>query len=258
MWESLTQSVLRLGLRKLPIDIEMQLQSILESRQLSAETMILGYINGFFPMGNESGGLGWRCPPQRGIIPIDEYRIPRNVKRLMRQQRFEIRVNTAFEATLKECQSREESWISPELADIYAELNHRGLITTVEAWQDDQLVASIFGTTIGSYYSGESQFSKVADAGKVAMVHLMKGLRCGGFLLHDAQYVTDYLKRYGAFDIPRDEYRQQLLNAIASPAQFELPSEEINNPDESTRTKSESPAKPAPRKKVIEGAAVLS
>ena len=92
----------------------------------------------------------------------------------MRQRRFEIRVNTAFNATLKECQSREESWISPESADVYVQLNRRNLITTVEAWQDDQLVASIFGTTFGGYYSGESQFSKVADAGKVAMVHLMK------------------------------------------------------------------------------------
>ena len=97
----------------------MLLQSVLESKQLSGESMIQDYINGFFAMGNESGGLEWRCPPQRGIIPIDEYRIPRNVKRLMRQRRFEIRVNTAFNATLKECQSREESWISPESADVY-------------------------------------------------------------------------------------------------------------------------------------------
>lgn len=246
MLKLLTRRALSLGLRTLPIDFELRMRTGLESMPLSADSMIQGYLNGFFPMGDESGKLEWRCPPQRGLISIHDYRIPKNVKRLMRQKRFEIRANSAFEETLTECASREESWITSELADVYRELNHRGLITTVETWRDSELVSAIFGITIGSFYSGESEFHKVPDAAKVAMVHLMKGLRCSGFQVHDAQYVSDYLKRYGAVEIPREEYRLQLLRAVTTPAQFRIPVEEINNPEEPTRVAQAEPPSSQP------------
>lgn len=260
MLKSLTRRALSLGLRTLPVDFELRMRTGLESMPLSADSMIQGYLNGLFPMGDESGKLEWRCPPQRGLIPINDYRIPKNVKRLMRQKRFEIRVNSAFEETLTECASREQSWITTELADVFGELNNRGLITTVETWQDSKLVSAIFGITIGSFYSGESEFHKVPDAAKVAMVHLMKGLRCGGFQVHDAQYVSEYLKRYGAFEISREDYRMQLLRAVTTPAQFRIPDEEINNPDEPTRETKPEPSlsQPARSESSVSGPAAAA
>lgn len=115
---------------------------------------------------------------------------------------------------------RPSTWINERILDLYCELYERGHAHSVECWQDDQLVGGLYGVSIGAAYFGESMFSRVTDASKVALVHLVARLRRGGFQLLDTQFVTDHLAQFGAIEIPRDEYRARLAEAISVQADF--------------------------------------
>ena len=204
---------LRTVLPKAPIIAEVGQQLVLESMDFTPQTVIKGYMNGHFPtpVGN---AIRWEAPAQRAQIPIQNFHIPKNIKRLVRQQKFEIRFDTSFEEVINACADRKDSWISNQIIDVYIQLNEMRVASSVEAWLDGELVGGLYGIRIGGYFATESQFHRVRDAGKVAFVTLFETLKSNGFLLHDVQNITPYLKQFGAIEMTNSAFRETVANAM--------------------------------------------
>ena len=196
-----------------PIVAELGQQLVLESLDFTPQTVIKGYMNGFFPTpaGNR---IHWEAPAQRALIPIDDFHVPKNIKRLMRQGKFEVRFDTCFEQVMRACADRDDSWINEQIIDIYVQLNKLGVASSVEAWLDGELAGGLYGMRIGGYFATESQFHRVRDAGKIAFVTLFEVLKSNGYLLHDVQNMTPYLEQFGAIEVSNIEFRKNITNAV--------------------------------------------
>ena len=192
---------------------------------IDSSVLIAAYAQGIFPMslGEETGGeIGWFSPDPRGIIPIDSLTVSRRLARVIRQKRFEVRFDTAFEAVMRACASdREEgTWISEEIIESYVALHKRGLAHSVECWREGRLVGGLYGVHLGSAFFGESMFHTETDASKVALVALVERLGANGFTLLDTQWITPHLEQVGAIEIPKAEYLERLAQAIGKRASF--------------------------------------
>ena len=109
--------------------------------------------------------------------------------------------------------------MTPQIVDLYSELHQRGFAHSFEVWQEgDDLVGGYFGLAIGGYFVGISQFNEVRDAGKIAFLHCLHTLRDHSFAMHDVQAFTSHLEQFGCFQLERDDFQQQMLKAVASPA----------------------------------------
>lgn len=186
--------------------------------------LLRAYRDGIFPMALDDGDIGWFSPDPRGIIPIDALHVPSRLARVVRAGRFDIRVDTAFGAVLRACAARpdgEGTWISTEILDSYEALFRIGRAHSVEAWRDGRLVGGLYGVHVGGAFFGESMFHRETDASKVALVALVARLRERGFSLLDTQWVTPHLARFGAVEIPRDEYLRRLSSALRQACTFE-------------------------------------
>lgn len=182
--------------------------------------LIRAYRAGIFPMALEDGEIGWFSPDPRGVIPLDGFRVPHGLRRLMRRDPFEIRFDTAFREVVEGCADRESTWIDEAVKEAYSRLFQLGFGHSVEAWQDGCLVGGLYGVAIGSAFFGESMFSRVSGASQVALVALVERLRQRGFLLLDTQWTTPHLERFGAVEIGRSEYLARLSRAVAVPNRF--------------------------------------
>lgn len=177
------------------------------------------YATGVFPMGEarDDPRIFLVEPEQRGVIPLDRFHIPTRLKRTVRADPFEVRVDTAFDAVLDACAAsgpgREDSWINAPIRRLYQALNARGHAHAVECWRDETLVGGLYGVTLGGAFFGESMFSRERDASKVALVHLVARLRRGGWRLLDAQFLTDHLSQFGAVETPQAAYLKMLAAA---------------------------------------------
>jgi leucyl/phenylalanyl-tRNA--protein transferase len=191
--------------------------------QLDPERLLYAYSRGIFPMDVE-GTIYWFDPDPRAILPLEGFHVPRRLARTMSRDLFEIRVDTAFGEVMRACAApgpgREDSWISQEIVDAYSRLHELGFAHSVETWQNDELAGGLYGVAVNSLFAGESMFSRATDASKVALVYLVERLRQRGFLLLDVQFVTDHLRRFGAIEISRREYRQRLSRALSRPNSF--------------------------------------
>lgn len=168
--------------------------------------------------------LFWVDPHSRGVLPLDRFHLPRRMRRLLRQGRFEVRSDTAFPEVLEGCaestERRPDTWINREIRELYLALYQMGHAHSVECWRDGRLAGGLYGVALGGAFFGESMFSREPDASKIALAHLVARLRKGGFSLLDTQFVTDHLKRFGAVEVPRAEYRVMLSRALATVAHF--------------------------------------
>ena len=177
------------------------------------------YATGVFPMGEarDDPRIFLVDPEQRGVIPLDGFHIPTRLRRTIRSDPFEVRVDSAFGATLDACAApgpgREDSWINAPIRRLYMELNARGNAHSVECWRDERLVGGLYGVTLGGAFFGESMFSRERDASKVALVHLVGRLKRGGWRLLDAQFLTGHLSQFGAVETPQAHYLER-LNAV--------------------------------------------
>jgi leucyl/phenylalanyl-tRNA--protein transferase len=186
---------------------------------IETSVLIAAYAQGIFPMslGEEEGdAIGWFSPDPRGIIPLDTFRVSRRLARVVRQQKFDVRFDTAFESVMRACAADRDdgTWISEEIIESYVALHARGLAHSVEAWQGDQLVGGLYGVHLGSAFFGESMFHTVTDAATVALVALVERLRAQGFTLLDTQWTTPHLEQFGATEIPKDAYLARLAEAL--------------------------------------------
>lgn len=199
---------------------------------LSPELLIHAYSMGVFPMADpDTGEIGWYSPDPRAIFPLDGFHIPRNVARLARQGRFEIRTDTRFEQVMRACafdRSRDNRcWISEEMIRAYAQLHRHGLAHSVEAWRNGQLVGGLYGVHLGAAFFGESMFCRPdlggSGASKVCLVHLMRILREGGFMLLDTQFTNPHVEQFGCVEIPREAYLERLRLAIQADGAWPAP-----------------------------------
>jgi leucyl/phenylalanyl-tRNA---protein transferase len=190
---------------------------------IPSNLLVSAYASGWFPMAVEPGEIRWYSPDPRGIIPLETFHAPRRLARLVRQHRFEIRIDTDFAAVIGACAERrdeEGSWIDAEIFESYCALHQQGLAHSVETWQEGQLVGGLYGVALNGAFFGESMFHRVTDASKVAMVALVERLRARGFALLDTQWVTDHLSQFGAIEIPRRRYLRLLDAAMRVEARF--------------------------------------
>ena len=193
----------------------------METPPLSPELVVAAYCRGIFPMADEDGEIGWYSPDPRAVFPLDAFHVPRSLAKTIRQGRFEVRVDTAFEAVMRGCAEREVTWISEELVRVYVELHRLGLGHSVEAWRDGRLVGGLYGVALGGAFMGESMFSREADASKVCLVALVERLRARGFVLLDSQLATEHLARFGQVEIPRRDYLRRLRTALPLQCRFD-------------------------------------
>jgi len=175
--------------------------------------MLRMYATGAFPMAEDKNGqILWYFPEIRTIIPLDNYNIPRSLKKFMQTCSFEFRKDTDFLSVVRECARRETTWISDELIEAYLRLYKRKHIHTVEVWQNDELVGGLYGIAFRGAFFGESMFSKVPQASKAALAYLLEHLNERDFVLLDVQYMTPHLNMFGAVEISFEKY-QNLLNS---------------------------------------------
>lgn len=196
------------------------------SSALSADQLLDAYRHGLFPMADsrDSDRLFWMDPEERGIIPLDRFHVPRRLLRTVRSAVFQVSVDQDFPATIAACATpmpgREDTWINARIRQLYGELHRMGHAHSVECRQNGMLVGGLYGVSLGAAFFGESMFSFVTDASKVALVHLVARLRLGGYRLLDTQFVTAHLSRFGAIAVPRSEYRTLLSHALATDARW--------------------------------------
>lgn len=183
--------------------------------------LIAAYRGGMFPMAMDNRGeIGWFSPDPRGVIPLDEFHIPHGLKRALKSSPFEVRINTAFSDVMAGCANRRSTWISREIIKSYEKLYDLGYAHSVESWRDGRLCGGLYGISIGGAFFGESMFSRVTDASKVALVTLVERLRERQFHLLDTQWSTPHLARFGCREIPRYEYLGILQRALLVTTSF--------------------------------------
>ncbi|GBR53199.1 leucyl/phenylalanyl-tRNA--protein transferase [Neokomagataea thailandica NBRC 106555] len=188
--------------------------------QLTPELLMQAYAAGVFPMApdRESDDVAWYSPEERGIIPLDGMAVPRRLMRTIRSGAYTVTSDKDFRAVIRACAEpapgREETWISERLQHLYEALFALGHAHSVEVWSGTALVGGLYGVSLGGVFCGESMFSRMRDVSKVALVHLVAGLRKGGFRLLDTQYTTPHLLSLGGVGISGEQYHTLLAEAL--------------------------------------------
>lgn len=188
---------------------------------LRPDRLLHAYRHGIFPWYDAGEPILWWSPDPRAVIELDRFHVSRRLRRTVRSGRFTVTVNRDFAGVIRGCADREEgTWIIPEMIAAYEELHRLGHAHSVEAWQGEALVGGVYGVSIGGFFAGESMFSRVSDASKVALAALVNRLCGRGFGLFDIQLRTDHTARLGAVEIPRPDYLARLREALARPTSF--------------------------------------
>ncbi len=198
--------------------------------RLTPELLLRAYALGIFPMAEsrDDPEVHWIDPELRGILPLEQFHLPRKLRRLIRRGHYRVTCNRDFRGVIRACAERRderpETWINDTIEQLYSELHAMGFAHSVETWRDDaaggppRLVGGLYGVALGSAFFGESMFSLERDASKVALAHLVFLLRKGGFQLLDTQFTTPHLRQFGALDLPRDNYKALLSRALMASA----------------------------------------
>ena len=194
--------------------------------EITPQILLQAYCTGIFPMADsaEDDAIFWVEPEIRGVLPLDQFHIPRSLRKTIRRNPFDIRINTAFNLVVEKCAEetleRDKTWINQQIRSLYAELHEMGHAHSVEAWADEKLVGGLYGVSVGGAFFGESMFSRQTDASKVCLVHLVKRLNELGFSLLDTQFTTSHLERFGVIDIDKQDYIKLLSAAVSKDKTF--------------------------------------
>jgi leucyl/phenylalanyl-tRNA--protein transferase len=194
--------------------------------EITPQVLLKAYACGIFPMAESANDptLYWIEPERRGILPLSQMHVPKRLARVIRQNKFEVRIDTDYEGVIRGCAAsragRRTTWINKRIRELYAELFEMGYCHTVETWRDGRLVGGLYGVALGRAFFGESMFSYETDASKVALVYLVARLNYGGFCLLDTQFVTDHLRQFGAVEISRVAFHRHLEEALQGLGEF--------------------------------------
>jgi leucyl/phenylalanyl-tRNA--protein transferase len=195
--------------------------------QFDARDLLSCYARGVFPMADarDDERVFLIDPERRGILPLTDFHVSRRLARTVRADAFEIRTDSAFQDVVQRCAEagpgRPETWINHPIEDLYVRLFELGYSHSVECWRGGELVGGLYGVALQGAFFGESMFSRVRDASKVALTHLVARLLVGGFRLLDAQFMTEHLTQFGAQEISRLDYHRRLGLALSAEADFQ-------------------------------------
>ncbi len=191
-------------------------------QRFNIRSVIDGYSQGYFLMSEGDGQpIEWYYTKDRTLIPLDDrFRYPKSLQRVINQNRFEVKIDSAFEQVVSGCADRETTWISKELRSLYSNLHKAGWAHSFETWQDDKLAGGILGIAIHGIFIGESMFFNIPEGSKVAMVKLVEHLRSRGYVLFDAQLMNPHLARFGAYEIGDRGYQELLQQGLAKSCMF--------------------------------------
>lgn len=187
---------------------------------LEPDKMIMLYAQGAFPMADETGEVDWYMPELRTIIPLDNYNVPRSLKKFMRKSGYRFKFDENQMRIIRECSDREKTWINDELFRAYERLNNRGFVHSVEVYEENILIGGLYGVAYKGAFFGESMFSRKSQASKSALVKLIERLNEKNFRLLDVQFMTEHLKMFGAKEIPLNEFNLLLIKSYDSNTSF--------------------------------------
>ena len=183
---------------------------------LSSERLMLAYKNGVFPWFNDAEPIIWWSPDPRMVLFPDELKVSKSMKKIIDKKKFKITCNQNFKAVIENCQKTErngqtDTWITNDMIAAYCNLNQIGKAKSVEVWQNDELVGGLYGIDLGNVFCGESMFSKVPNASKIAFVFLVEYLKTNNYKLLDCQVYNDHLSSLGCREISRNTF-MEILN----------------------------------------------
>jgi leucyl/phenylalanyl-tRNA--protein transferase len=218
--------------------------------EITPQTLLRAYACGIFPMAEAADDphLYWIEPQARGVLPLDEVRVPKRLARTVRQSPFDISIDEDFEGVIEGCAGarpgRQSTWINDQIRGLYRDLFAQGHCHTVEARREGRLVGGLYGVALGGAFFGESMFSTERDASKIALVYLCARLIHGGFTLLDTQFVTEHLRQFGTIEVEKAQFHERLDAAVERVAEFRrLPPSTA--PDAVLRIISDGPERPA-------------
>lgn len=186
---------------------------------LSTERLLLAYRNGIFPWFDADEPILWWSPPERMVVVPSLYKVSKSTRNLLNQNKFKVTFNQDFRAVITNCQQIERkdqsgTWITNDLIEAYVKLHELGFAQSVEVWQNGELVGGLYGVDLGRVFCGESMFSKVSNASKIAFVTLIKHLNENNYNLLDCQVHNDHLESLGAFEISRETFMKVLKSSV--------------------------------------------
>lgn len=207
------------------------------SRSFGPLELLDCYARGVFPMGEAADDprLFIVDPDIRGVLPLDRIHVPRRLRRTVKSELFEVRINTAFSSVIAACaepsEGRTETWINAPILNLYSTLHRMGHAHSLECWRNNQLVGGLYGVSLKGAFFGESMFSRERDASKVALVHLAGRLIAGGYRLLDTQFTTAHLEQFGVEEVPRNAFKERLDAAMEVDADFTLGGRDLSAQD---------------------------
>ncbi|HEY9100359.1 MAG TPA: leucyl/phenylalanyl-tRNA--protein transferase [Thiobacillus sp.] len=188
---------------------------------LSLERLLDAYRHGIYPWFNPGEPILWWSPDPRMVLVPSDIRVTRSLAKRIRNGGFELRVDTAFSQVMQACAAPRDgasaTWISAEMVAAYTRLHQAGYAHSIETWHQGELVGGLYGVGIGRMFYGESMFSRMADASKVALVRLARQLQRWQFGLIDCQMETEHLASLGAHTVSRSEFTAQLAELVNLP-----------------------------------------
>src|SRR3712207_4409200 len=188
--------------------------------RLTPEVLEACYRAGAFPMDDGHGRTDFYRSDPRSILELDALRVSKSLARVVRKGTYEIRLDHDFEAVIRACADRRETWIGAEIIRAFVRFHGAGKAHSVEAYREGELAGGLYGVALGGAFMGESMFSRVRDASKVCLVHLVERLKSRGYVLLDCQIHNDHLARLGAIEIPEREYLKRLEHALSLDRSF--------------------------------------
>lgn len=182
---------------------------------LSVRRLLLAYQNGIFPWFNEDEPILWWAPSERMVVNPNDYKVSKSLRNILNRNILTVTINTNFREVITNCQQSERkgqqgTWITDDIIDAYCQLHEMGKAMSFEVWQNNELVGGLYGVDLGHVFCGESMFSKVPNASKVAFVNLVEYLKLHHYKLLDCQLHNDHLEKLGAFEISRETFMKVL------------------------------------------------
>ena len=182
---------------------------------LSVDRLLLAYRNGIFPWFNEDEPILWWSPHERMVVVPSIYKVSKSIRNLLNQNKFSVTFNQNFNEVIRNCQQvdrkeQDGTWITEDIIESYTKLHEMGIAKSVEVWQNAELVGGLYGVDLGHIFCGESMFSKVPNASKIAFVTLINYLKENNYKLLDCQVHNDHLEKLGAFEVARETFMKVL------------------------------------------------
>jgi leucyl/phenylalanyl-tRNA--protein transferase len=187
---------------------------------IDPDLLLRAYAIGVFPMSDsrDAPEVFWVEPRRRAILPLEQFRLSRSLRKTVRSGEYRVTRDTAFAEVVRRCAEREETWINADIEESYGLLHARGHAHSIECWHEGELAGGLYGVALGAAFFGESMFSARRDASKVALAWLVARLRVGGYRLLDCQFMTDHLRSLGAIEVVQEDYLALLESALSAGA----------------------------------------